>query len=97
MSGDELTVFAHQQRIPEAEGDDAVCDLADLLGGMRPRVTRIGLDLADRYRLYAHAIFLDAEMRRAIGVARHAAPFRSSFASRRCSPANVSRHVRLYR
>src|SRR5947208_16300910 len=52
---------------------------------MRSRVTRIGLDLADRYRLYAHAIFLDAEMRRV-------AP-RISFVSRRCSPANISRHA----
>jgi hypothetical protein len=41
VSGDEITVFAHQQRVREAEGDNAVCDLADLLGGMRPRIARI--------------------------------------------------------
>jgi hypothetical protein len=29
----------------------------DLLDGMRPRITEIGFDLADRYLLYAHAIF----------------------------------------
>src|SRR5439155_13087498 len=44
-----------------------------LLGGMRPRVTRIRLDLADRYQLYAHAIFLDAETRRAIEVSHYLA------------------------
>jgi hypothetical protein len=33
MSGDELKVLAHRQRAREAEGDDTVGDLADLLAG----------------------------------------------------------------
>jgi hypothetical protein len=58
MPGVELTVLAHQHRSGEPECDDAVRDLADLLGGMRPRILRIRLDPADRNFLEAHAVFL---------------------------------------
>ena len=47
---DECPIFINEQRMREAERDDAVCDLPDLLGGMGLRITRIGPDLADRQR-----------------------------------------------
>jgi hypothetical protein len=40
MSGDELTILAHQHRGSEPERGDAIGDLADLLGRMRPRIPR---------------------------------------------------------
>src|SRR2546430_267615 len=54
LAGDECPVFRHQQWIGEAERDDAVCDLADLLRGMGSGITPIDLDMTDRQRLHPH-------------------------------------------
>jgi hypothetical protein len=76
MSGNQLAVLAHQKGIGEAELDNAFCDLADLLGRMRPRIPRIELDLADRHVLDAHAVSLALEIRRAIPVSHNALQMR---------------------
>jgi hypothetical protein len=60
-------VFVHQQRVLEAEGKYAVLDLANLFGRMCPRIPRIRLDPADRYRLYAPSRVTD-QARRGIGI-----------------------------
>ena len=52
LAHDEFPIFSNQQRVREAERDDAVCDLADLLAGMGLAITGIELDLADRQRLH---------------------------------------------
>src|SRR4029077_14570452 len=39
LARDEFPIFSNQQRVREAERDDAVCDLADLLAGMGLAIT----------------------------------------------------------
>jgi hypothetical protein len=47
VASNDFKIFAHQQGICEAEGGDAVRDLADLFDGVRPRVVWIGFDAAN--------------------------------------------------
>jgi hypothetical protein len=91
LAGDECPVFSDQQWVGEAERDDAVGDLADLLAGMGPGITPIKLDLIDRQRLHPHGRALEIAARHATGVAS-ARPLRSLSAIR--PPTRVNSHAR---
>src|SRR3981189_2111354 len=85
LAGDECPVFTYQQWVDEAERDHAVCDLADLFGGMSPGIMPVALDLTDRQRLHPHI--------RGLELAWHALPLRSLSAIRPPPPARVNSHV----
>src|SRR4029450_12990259 len=82
-----------QQWVGEAERHNAVCDLADLLAGMRPGVAPIELDLINRKRLHPHGRAFELARRRASGVAWHALPLRSLSKIRPPLAACVNSHV----
>jgi hypothetical protein len=94
LAGDERPVFIHQQWVGEAERGDAVCDLADLLGGMGPGITPIKFDLTDRQRLHRHIRGLELAARHAIGVFWHLRPLRRLLAITP-PPARLNSHVHL--
>jgi hypothetical protein len=88
LAGDECPIFSHQQWVDEAEGDDAVCELANLLGGVGPGVTPVELDLIDRQRLHPHIHRLE--------LACHALPRRSGSAIRLPPRPRVNSHVHSF-
>jgi hypothetical protein len=60
--------------VGEADCDDAVCDLADLLGGMGPAIMPVDLNMINRQRL--HPQIRGPELGAKSATAWHALPLR---------------------
>src|SRR5436305_1327410 len=54
VTGDDLILVINKDRIAEAKSLDAIRDLTDLLFAVRPRIVRVGPQLADKRVLDVH-------------------------------------------